>query len=108
MHGEVIWGRKQTRHWTTKDKRKIRICDMEDSHLLFAQRMVMRVAQQQKFAIEANPPHFQGEMAQMHADNEYNAVCNQSLEEFAYGCWPIVEALDAEIDRRGLKPLSLQ
>lgn len=67
--------RKQTKIWVTKDKRKIRICDMSDSHLSNTIRLLEREAEED-YLVEFNSfpfgMSFGGEIAQM----EYERACD--------------------------------
>jgi len=94
--------RKQTRKWTMKDGRKIRICDMTDSHLENTLRMLRRYAEA-KYHVAISDRwrllcSLQGEMAQDIVEQELMV-----LEE--EGDWsgfvpPIFESLEMDFFRR--------
>lgn len=73
--------RKQTRHWITKDKQKIRICDMSDSHLENAIYMLEKYARHiHNEEIRACASSiFQGEQAEIDQDNFLD---NSQWEDF--------------------------
>jgi hypothetical protein len=66
--------KKQTKIWITKDKKKIRICDMEDSHLENTLKMLKRNAilrrESEIVSAYAVASTFQGDMATYYADQE--------------------------------------
>lgn len=95
--------RKQTALWTTKDGIRLRICDMTDTHLLNAARMMRR----QAGLIKAEALNmagdalsmFQGEMAQLHVEQEFNRLLDADPEDVLP---EIYQKLLWEIERRGL------
>lgn len=87
---------KQTKQWTQRDGTKIRICDMEDRHLLNTIRMLERQAEAQQ--LDTSYPCFNGEMAQMYAEAEWNEMMTVGPEYF----FPIYEDLCADARRRGI------
>jgi len=95
--------RKQTKNWTTADGTKIRICDMDDSHLLNSIRFLERYAEARlshEFSAVFNFPEPQGEMAQMDLDQ-------MELEMFDATFWDylpdIYDNMESECRRRGLE-----
>jgi len=96
--------RKQTKIWTTKDKRKIRICDMADQHLINTTKMLERYADiytqiSLSKAYEAESC-LQGEMALESIDNviqdlEENGVAPERIS-------PLYSNFIKEKLRRGL------
>lgn len=89
--------RKCTKFWTKKDGTKIRICDMDDAHLINTVRFLVRKAEQYK--VEMPYPCFQGEMAQMYAEMEWGNLMNADPEDI----YPILSDLFSEADRRKLQ-----
>lgn len=87
--------RKETAYWTCKDGRRLRICDMDDRHLLNTIRFLERALEDRK---ACPPPSFQGEMAQFFADMEWEAM--QELD--TSDAYPIYDKLVADARRRGL------
>jgi len=71
------------RTWRTRDRRLVKIADMTDSHLwntiLFLRRCTVRHREQ----MMANPPVFNGEMAQMYADQEWDHTASSEIDELA-------------------------
>jgi len=80
--------RKVTTIWKTREGKKIRICDMTDEHLLNAIKFCELRAKQIKNTVPY--PNFNGEMAQMCAEDE-----------------PALMDLYLELERRGLEKLPL-
>jgi hypothetical protein len=80
--------------WKTRDGRSIPIRDMGDSHLANSIRFLERM--HKLTVLNYNPPCFQGEMAQMTADDEYNML----LESDPGDLWPIYNHLILEQQRR--------
>jgi len=89
--------RKVTKVWTTGDGQKIRICDMSNEHLLNAIAYCERSHEAAQRTME--PPVFQGEMAQMCADRDFDLFQEGGPEE----SFPLYLDLHAEAERRGLK-----
>ncbi len=85
-----------TKKWTCKDGRKIRIKDMDDGHLTNTIKFLKR---QHAQALDISPPCFQGEMAQMYAEQEYD---NRMSSE-VWDLFPIYMDMVEEAERRGLK-----
>ena len=80
--------------WTTKDGNKIRICDLETSHLT----NIIRLLERKWTTIqhECPFPNFSGEYAQMCAESDYDALLDSGPEyEF-----PIYSDLVEELDKR--------
>lgn len=76
--------RKATKKWTTKDGRKIRICDMTDEHLLNTIRLLERFAERKRdsqiaFLINYYPL---GEMAQLDCDRAMDEVIESSTLDY--------------------------
>lgn len=106
-----ILSRKQVRVWTCKDGTRIRICDMDDSHLLNACRLIERAAifchennLSEAYQIEST---LNGEMAQVCIAQDISRMeCEDPLEAFEdYS--PMYRSLLNEIERRALKKLPL-
>lgn len=93
----VVAIRKITKQWTTGDGQKIRICDMADSHLLNAIAFCERTHEHTQQTAE--PPAFQGEMAQWCAERDWERLQESGPEE----TFPLYLDLCEEADRRGLK-----
>lgn len=81
--------------WRTKDGRRIPISRMSDLHLLNTEQFLRRKFNQLQ---DAEPPSFQGEMAQMIADDEWQAMQEACIEDV----FPQHADICAEIQRRGL------
>jgi hypothetical protein len=96
--------RKVTKLWTCRDGRKVRICDMADSHLVNTIRMLRRKAAkvcnaelQAAYSISCL---LQGEMASWECDLAIESMeSDPSGEKFLP---PIYDDLCDEADRRGL------
>gem|GEM_PF-1954717 len=94
--------KKQTKLWTTKDKRKIRICDMDDQHLENTINMIERTAS--KMTDEALNAGYrllcilQGEMAIESVEDEIIALEMYGIEPDKI-C-PLYENLCLEKERR--------
>jgi hypothetical protein len=84
--------------WKTKDGRTIAIRDMDDGHLTNTIRFLERAHTARVRQVILNPPAFQGEMAQLCADAEYNAL----LESEPGDVFPVYHDLVQEQQRRKL------
>ena len=77
--------RKQTKLWTTKDGRKVRICDMEDDHLINTVRMLQRNGEARRinnsvyYATCMGP---NGEMAQLAFEQECDQMWDATFESY--------------------------
>lgn len=98
--------RRQTAVWTCKDGRKVRMCDMEDRHLLNTIAMLERTAYKHlsecisaAYSVAAG---LQGEMASYYADQDIERMERTSPEEYLEQEMPIYNKLLAEKERRGL------
>lgn len=90
--------KKQTRMWKCKDRSKIRICDMTNSHLLSSIAMLERFSRHihsQRLSACASIV-FQGEMAQ---DAQDDFIANSESNDFLP---PIYKNLILEKLRRGI------
>ena len=95
--------RKQTRKWTTKDGHKIRICDMEDNHLVNTIKMLRRFGEHMKGRAEAfyiTYPQPQGDMAQYYFDREFDQVMASTYEDYVPETY---NNLLMEAERRGIR-----
>jgi len=95
--------RKQTKLWTTKTGRKIRICDMSDSHLLNAVKMLRRYAKSAYENAITNGYYLlgslQGEAAIDHLEDQLMSLEEESPDEFLPDIyWNMLD----ECERRGL------
>jgi hypothetical protein len=81
--------------WKTNDGRVIPIEDMTDSHLLNTEQFLRRKFGQLQ---DACPPDFSGEMAQLSADFEWNALQDADVEDV----FPVYADICAEIKKRSL------
>ena len=93
---------KQTKLWKTKDGRKIRICDMEDNHLLNTIAMLQRVSESRRISnsvyyLFCTPPN--GEMALYAFEQEQDNVWRATWCDYLP---PIYSNLVLEAERRGL------
>ena len=91
--------------WTTKDGRKIRICDMGDQHLLNAIKFCRRTTQAKLDYVINNPPNFQGEYAQLFAEQEWESYLHMDAHDVINSTlWGhLFDAMLLEADRRGLE-----
>lgn len=87
-----------TKKWTTKDGQRIRIKDMEDSHLLNTIRFLERTWEKRKASMLSDFPCFNGEMAQYYAEQEWDRLADTDIEE---AC-PIYNDMVDEAERRNL------
>jgi hypothetical protein len=86
--------RKVTKKWKMQNGTKIRICDMEDSHLLNTIKMLDKMSNIVK---RKTPyPNFNGEMAQYCAEQDHDRMLEATPEYF----FPIYEDLYNEAERR--------
>lgn len=58
--------------WTTKEGKSMPLRNMTDDHLRNATNMIKRKRDDLDMNVLSHPPCFQGEMAQMYADQQYN------------------------------------
>ena len=95
--------RKQTKRWTTKNGEKIRICDMEDSHLINTINFLRRMAEGMRGKTISNAYQLacfvQGEIAESQIDQDI-----MTMEESTYEEWlpNIFWNLHDDALRRGL------
>lgn len=73
--------------WTTRDGRRIPISQMSDRHVMNTYKMLIRVGM-------PDYPSFQGEMAQMMAEDEWERASSEYQET--------VYIFEREINKRGL------
>lgn len=98
--------RKQTRRWETKDGRKIRICDMNDGHLVNTINLVRRWAAQECarvsfFYVMGPQPH--GDMAQDCFDRECDQAATATWHDYVDGLRDgIYDSLLLDFERREL------
>jgi len=95
--------RKQTKLWKTKDGNILRICDMEDSHLLNAIRLLQRRAEARRirnsvFYATCTGPTAEGAM--MAFDQECDQAWSATLEDYLPS---IYDNLTDEAERRKLE-----
>ncbi len=98
--------RKQTVVWTCKDGRKVRLCDMDDRHLLNCIAMLERKAAAH-LASEISAAYsclcmMGGEMAQFYCEQDIERMETTDPIEFLADTVPIYEHLIAEKERRNL------
>ena len=97
--------RKQTKRWTMKDKKKIRICDMTDSHLANAIVMLEKLAKIAEPEYESAAWSFlcslRGEYAIMAAEQEIDNLMENGLDPCEIN--PLYENLIEEQTRRMMK-----
>lgn len=98
-----------TRIWKCKDGRKVRVCDMTDSHLLNTIAMLERNASallaQEISAAYSCLSMLQGEMATYYCERDIDRLEETSPGEFLEATQPIYTHLCNEADRRKLKLL---
>jgi len=82
--------------WKTKDGNVINISDMTDSHLLNTIKMLERKHIQ--FLMIAPYPNFNGEMAQVCAEQEWEAIQLSNPEDM----FPILSNMYEEMMHRGI------
>lgn len=98
--------RKQTAIWVTKDKQRIRICDMTDSHLRNAIAMLERKCAS-RLAVEIRFGYqflfgLQGEMAQFYCEQDIDRLEQTSPQEWLSENHPLYLRLCQEAERRKL------
>jgi len=98
--------RPQKAIWTCKDGRKVRICDMTDSHLLNTIAMLERMAGMQ-LGMEISAAYsvlagLQGDMATFYCEQDIERMEETDPIEFLEQTTPIYEKLCIERDRRNL------
>jgi len=97
--------------WITKDGRKIKVKDMEDSHLVNTIKMLIRKYKRELIHLRSNItfPTFQGEMAQFYAERDYDYLTDLCLdnsydiEELIEQSLPVWEKLVNEAEKRNLE-----
>ena len=95
--------RKQTKLWTTKDGRRLKIYDMDDSHLLNTIAMLQRNAEAKRIDTSVwytfcEEPHGDGAMDAFMSEQE--AIWNSTWEDWVP---EIYENLTDDAKRRGLQ-----
>ena len=83
--------------WECKDGRVMRIVDMSTDHILNSMRMLERMHQEMICSIGF--PCFQGEMAQMYAEQEFDQLMDSSVEDV----YPAYKKLRKELLKRKKK-----
>ena len=91
----------RVKHWTAGDGRTVPLPEMTDRHLINAMRFLYRNAKEQLRDAQGIVPHFQGEMAQYYAEQEWQATFDADPWDYAD---PILNDMQKEADRRGLEP----
>ncbi len=93
---------KQTKLWTLRGGSKIRICDMEDKHLLNTISMLRRVAvkKRQEEIEHMICPAPCGDVAQDMFSDGYDQLLESSWEDFVH---ELFEPMVIEAERRGLE-----
>ena len=89
--------------WTTKDGSRIRVCNMEDFHLLSTIKLLQRYAEVKRINtvnFYVNGPSPTGDMAQYCFKQEFDLVMNSTYEDYLPS---IYENLLEEAKRRGLE-----
>jgi len=92
--------RKQTKLWTMRDGKKIRICDMSDSHLINTIDMLERGAESRMkadldFYMNCEEPN--GEMALVEFDRQFDSMLEVDIGDYLSD---IYWDLQAELERR--------
>lgn len=90
----------RTKVWQTKTGQRIRIMDMETTHIQNCVAFLYRAALAQQNEAICNFPSFQGEMAQMYAEQEWDSIAQARPEDYALQCFPIIEDLEKELEDR--------
>lgn len=72
----------------------MRIVDMSTDHIINSMRMLERMHEQTQFDMPY--PAFQGEMAQMYAEQEFDAYMEMSVEDV----FPVYARLEKELLKR--------
>lgn len=85
-------------HWRTSQGEIIPIRELSNSHLENCVSFLERKHKEFVGNVLDNPPCFQGEMAQMHAEAEWLQCVNSDVEDV----YPSYCYLIAELKRRGL------
>lgn len=94
---------KQTKLWTTRDGRKIRICDMDDSHLLNTVKLLQRVAEAKRIYTTDFYLSTPGPTADM-ASYYFEQECDQVFSNTYMSYLPeIYHNLINDAERRGLE-----
>lgn len=98
--------RKQTAVWTTRDGRKVRLCDMADSHLLNTIKYLKKRTEA-RLAAEIALGYrvlcgLQGEMAQLCVEQDLDRLESEDPESFLLEHFPLYEKLLLEAERRKL------
>ena len=83
--------------WKCKDGQVIRIVDMSTDHIVNSMRILERMHTQT--LLDMPCPMFQGEMAQMYAEMEFDAYMDSSVEDV----YPIYGHLEKELLKRNKK-----
>jgi hypothetical protein len=101
--------RKQTSLWTTREGRKVRLCDMGDQHLLNTIAMLRRQAERVLWDRLKKGWRFaatlRGDMAIDCAERELERIEEMDAEELLYEETPIYERLLLEAERRNIQVL---
>jgi hypothetical protein len=86
--------------WKTKDGRVIPVKEMTTMHIQNTIAFLEKKHDERILNAVMCMPDFQGEMAQMTADAEFNRILNSEPEDL----WPIYTDLIEELRRRGVQP----
>lgn len=104
--------KKQTGIWKTKEGKEIRVCDMTDSHLLFACRLMERgIKQSYEFQMSnayATSGMLTGEMAMECAEMAIREMEETDPLEWGEENFKAYKWLLNEIERRNLERLPLE